>query len=522
LAWLVLFFWLVLVIGAGVMVMGARALWQGDMILPGVQTLGVDLSGKSTAQAERMLQNAWAERRVALAAGDQSWTLPAEQLGLKLDAEGTARLAHRQGRNTADADEAIDAALQLVASTLQRTPSLQAALSKLDPRLAAVQQVLVTPVIAFDRRQAADAVRSLAQQLEIAPQDATVSVEEGQVVTTAALPGQALDVAAAIGALEAGAARLNEAASFDLSLPIVALEPTLTDVSAVVNEVAPLLSQPITIDLWDPVRDERLSWLVSPQEAGHWLAFEPLTTEAGKITWRVDEEKVAAYLDAQQEALGQDRYIDRQKAIPMLVDAFLNRTPGIALRIQHFDRTHVVESGETISSIGAKYGVPYPWILKSNPKLGDMLSVGQEIVIPSPDALLPLPPVPNKRIKISIGKQHMQAFEDGDVKFDWVVSTGLPGSPTSPGVFQVQTHEEMAYADQWDLNMPFFMGIYKPAPDSTVMNGFHGFPSKDKKQLLWTKNLGRPVTYGCVLLSTENAETLYKWAEEGVIVEITA
>jgi len=28
------------------------------------------------------------------------------------------------------------------------------------------------------------------------------------------------------------------------------------------------------------------------------------------------------------------------------------------------------------------------------------------------------------------------------------------------------------------------------------------------------------VTYGCVLLSLENAETLFDWAEEGVVVEV--
>jgi hypothetical protein len=38
--------------------------------------------------------------------------------------------------------------------------------------------------------------------------------------------------------------------------------------------------------------------------------------------------------------------------------------------------------------------------------------------------------------------------------------------------------------------------------------------------LLWTGDLGRPVTYGCVLLSLENAAALYQWAEDGVIVEV--
>jgi lipoprotein-anchoring transpeptidase ErfK/SrfK len=52
------------------------------------------------------------------------------------------------------------------------------------------------------------------------------------------------------------------------------------------------------------------------------------------------------------------------------------------------------------------------------------------------------------------------------------------------------------------------------------MNGFHGFPNRDGFNLLWTGDLGRPVTYGCILLSSENAQTLYGWAEDGVVVEI--
>jgi lipoprotein-anchoring transpeptidase ErfK/SrfK len=64
------------------------------------------------------------------------------------------------------------------------------------------------------------------------------------------------------------------------------------------------------------------------------------------------------------------------------------------------------------------------------------------------------------------------------------------------------------------------MGIYRPVPTSEFMNGFHGFPTRGGSQLLWTGSLGRPVTYGCILISSENAQTLYNWAETGVIVEI--
>jgi lipoprotein-anchoring transpeptidase ErfK/SrfK len=133
---------------------------------------------------------------------------------------------------------------------------------------------------------------------------------------------------------------------------------------------------------------------------------------------------------------------------------------------------------------------------------------------------LPLPVVSYKRIVISISQQQMWAYEWGELQWAWTVSTGIGSSPTSPGVFQIQSHDTNAYAASWDLWMPHFIGIYRPVPASGFMNGFHGFPTRDGINLLWTGNLGYPVTYGCILLSSHNASVLYDWAEEGVVVEI--
>jgi lipoprotein-anchoring transpeptidase ErfK/SrfK len=146
--------------------------------------------------------------------------------------------------------------------------------------------------------------------------------------------------------------------------------------------------------------------------------------------------------------------------------------------------------------------------------------VGQVIEIPSPDVMLPLPVVENKRIVVSISRQRMWAYQDGGLVWEWTVSTGIASSPTAPGVFQVQSHDGTAYASSWDLWMPYFMGIYRPVPSSSFMNGFHGFPTRDGATLLWTGNLGYPVTFGCILLDTGNAALLYEWAEDGVVVEI--
>jgi lipoprotein-anchoring transpeptidase ErfK/SrfK len=104
------------------------------------------------------------------------------------------------------------------------------------------------------------------------------------------------------------------------------------------------------------------------------------------------------------------------------------------------------------------------------------------------------------------------------VRSTHIVSTGMPDSPTMAGIFQVQTHEINAYASNWDLYMPHFLGIYEAWPG--FMNGIHGLPLLSSGRRLWASNLGAPASYGCIILDLAAAEDLYNWAEDGVVVEI--
>ena len=192
------------------------------------------------------------------------------------------------------------------------------------------------------------------------------------------------------------------------------------------------------------------------------------------------------------------------------------------VRIYNRDATHTVQPDETITSIAWDYGVPYLYIQGANSSLEDGLSVGETITIPSGDNFLEFPVIPNKRIVVSIGEQRVRVYEDGALKWDWIASTGIASSPTWTGIYQVISHEPNAYAGNWDLWMPNFMGVYRPIPGADFTNGFHGFPTRGGSQLLWTNSLGTRVTYGCILLSNDNIQQLYDWAEEGVVVEIQA
>jgi lipoprotein-anchoring transpeptidase ErfK/SrfK len=165
------------------------------------------------------------------------------------------------------------------------------------------------------------------------------------------------------------------------------------------------------------------------------------------------------------------------------------------------------------------HGFPVWRLTEANPGIepGE-LRPGQQILIPSVDVLFPLPPVTGRRIVIDISDQHLSAYEGETPVFDFVCSTGIASSPTITGTFQVLSKEEEAYASSWDLWMPHFIGIYRSGPDFT--NGIHALPTLSSGVRLWEGYLGRPVSYGCIVIGLDEAAALYDWAELGTLVVI--
>ncbi len=469
----------------------ATALWySGGTILPGVQAMGLALGGMTQSQAEAALLEAWQAKTITVQAGSTSWTLPITRLGYRLDAGAMARLAYEQGRTPAS----------LIVLLRRQAPAA------------------IEPIWELDVYTAAATLRPLVAALEVPPQDAAVRIVGATVQETPSAPGQAVDLAGGIADLAQHASQVL--ADGRLVLTVVPLSPPIAELHAAADQARRILANGIVVRLYDPVTDQRWTWEMTPAEIAAALTLESAAGNPG-ASWRVDEAQLRAFLRQKIEAsLGAGQYVELQEALPRLAAAIMGPREEIKLRVYHEAREHLVKPGETLSSIADDYGIPYPWIQQANPGLGDNLRSGQKIVIPSPDEMIPLPPVENKRIIVSIKEQKLWAYENGKLKWEWVISTGIPSSPTSPGVFQVQARDPYAYANNWDLWMPWFVGFYRPVPTSDFMNGFHGFPKRGGTQLLWTNSLGRPVTFGCVLTTTENAKLLYDWAEDGVIVEV--
>jgi lipoprotein-anchoring transpeptidase ErfK/SrfK len=462
--------------------------YRSNLIFPGVRVLGMHVGLQTTAEAAAMLQARWDRQVLALEDGvGGRWPAGLAELGMTLDARATARGAYRLGR----------------------TPESLAALVGAGFEAA--------PVWGFDPAVAEARLHALAGQIDRAPVNAGVRVTDGQAQITPPAAGRTLDVTATLAQLTADPA----AALQHGRLPLVVrpIAPVVTDVSGPAAEAQRLLALTVTVRAYDPIDDSAVVWTLPPDVWGQWLTLAVDPAAPKPLRWELAAQPAAAYFTAQAAVLGEARTVRAEELVTAVTDAVASQTPTVSARIYHRPRRHAVQPGESFASIGRDYGIPYPWLQQANPGV-TTLSVGQVIDVPSPDDLLPLPVVENKRVVVSIAAQRVWVYEDGQLKWEWPASTGIDSSPTSPGVFQIQSHELNAYAGNWDLWMPHFMGIYRPVPASDFMNGFHGFPTRGGATLLWTGDLGRKVTYGCILLSSENAALLYAWAEDGVVVDV--
>ncbi len=463
---------------AALVLVGAL-IFSADRVPPGASALGVDLGLMTQADAVAKLDEAFTT--VRLRDGDRVWTASPTELGLMLDIPATVSRAAATG-------------------------------------LGGLFGVVTPPVVSVNEATLAASLGALRSQIERPARNAGVRLVDGSVEAVPAASGRALDVDATVAGVASNPSRALMTGTLNLVMTDVA--PTVADAAPLVAQAQALLASPLAVDAHDPFTGETLTWAILPTTWAAWLTAQPDDSNALGLRLALDEDALARYLAITADAtLPSNRYIDIDTATAAVAAAIADLRTSATVRVYERDRTHAVQSGESITSIAYDYGIPYPYIQQANPNVST-LNAGQALVIPSRDVFLEFDPVPGKRIVVSISGNWTRVYEDGSLKWDWTSSTGINSSPTWPGVYQVISHEPDAYAANWNLNMPWFMGVYKPVPGTGFTNGFHGFPTRGGGQILWENALGTKVTYGCILLSNANARMLYEWAEDGVVVEI--
>jgi LysM repeat protein len=198
-------------------------------------------------------------------------------------------------------------------------------------------------------------------------------------------------------------------------------------------------------------------------------------------------------------------------------------TPAPPVETPAGTATYTVRTGDTLFQIAARHGVNLAELAAANNIYNPaLIYVGQTLFIPENGTGTAAAPVANgppsaKQIVISISEQHLYAYENDNLVYSFIASTGMPGANTAPGTYSVLDKIPSAYGANWNIWMPNWLGIYWAG---TLENGIHALPILSNGLRLWDGYLGTPVSYGCIILGVEDSQTLYDWAEVGTPVYI--
>ncbi len=468
-------------------------------IVPGVFIDDLPVEGLTLDQAAYQIDRAWnVEHSLMLIDNTdlaRKWSISPSEIGLSVDAEATAKQAFDVGRQR-------DVQVALTAWYSAKT-----------------QPVKIHPVVRLNADVTRAALERWADQTAVTPVDGYVRIEGEDLMSADGMDGKTIDLEATWEFLTSSSdAIMTEYGVVPLIMRPV--PPAIGSVSEATGEARRLLNASFTLRAYDPVADEWFEWSPGLGIIAGWLEVDRNDQNAAQSGLSVEliEDRLKAYVEGLNESLGDDRAFDVDQAL-VQASAGLEGGTSEHILIHYQPTTREVGYGETWTSIGWKIGIP-PWrIQDENPQItGRNPLPGETISIPPKDANLVLPVVMGKRILISISEQHMRVYENGQLRAEHIVSTGIARSPTMAGVFQVQSHSENAYASNWDLWMPDFLGIYDALPGFT--NGIHGLPTLSNGVRLWANVLGRPASYGCIILDLDAAHDLYTWADDGVVVQI--
>lgn len=184
---------------------------------------------------------------------------------------------------------------------------------------------------------------------------------------------------------------------------------------------------------------------------------------------------------------------------------------------------HNVQPGETLSQLAVQYNTTPQAIVRYNglPDIETIFS-GLEVRIPFGPPVLnrqtPRAPRSGTEFVVSISRQRCWVFQGDRVRHEWKCSTGQGEWVTRTGTFYVKTKMEMAQSRAYQLDMPYWLGIYDVG---TYENGIHGIPIDWRTgERLWDNLVGQPATFGCAMLLDEDAAILFDLAYIGMPVHI--
>jgi len=422
----------------------------------------IDLSGKTKKEAMALIKDKYdllLDKEITLKSDQDEIKVKLKDTGIYLNIDQIVNSSYQIGRDDNFFKELFDSTKTMV------MPSL------------------INISFEFKEEDYKNFIQIAVDQLNHPPVDATIKIENGQIVTTDGSNGNVIKTD---NLKEEITDLINKPAPMlQLTGTEVAPKLMVTDFSNVRNEAESYLTKRIMFSY------NEKSYSPSRADIGNWLAIE---NKDGNLSVSLDENNVRTYLNkiapdfeikrVDKKIDGKDNsVIEEGKA-----GVYLNRDRAVSDLKSQLSNTNITVAMQTYTE---------------DPK---------EITISSSDDAI-AGRFEGKYNDINLATQRLCAFEGQDNRGCYTISSGKPSMPTPTGTFHIQNKNDRQWSAKYGLWMPYweaFNGDY----------GLHELPEWPGGYKEGQAHLGRPVSHGCVRLGVGDAKTIYDWTEIGTPVYI--
>ncbi len=253
----------------------AFELYYAKRIYPGVWVWTVGVGGKRPEEAAAVLEDGLGLNAplVYLRSPDRSWGVRPTDLGLRLNPQATLAPAYQLGRDRSWAGNLLTH-LRLLAYG-ENFP----------------------PIVVYDERVARFYLEALAEQVDLSPTDATLSLDGVVPIANPARSGRYLDVEATLVALVPAVTRLAPA---EVEMVVHEIPPATTDAEQALAEAEALLADSLMLVLAHPREGDPGPWALPPEQLATMLVAR---AESGALHAALDEDALRAYLEGLAPAL---------------------------------------------------------------------------------------------------------------------------------------------------------------------------------------------------------------------------
>jgi vancomycin resistance protein YoaR len=267
-------FMVLMLAAAALTLVAAFGLRYRDVIYPGVSAWGVDLSGRTPAEAAATLAGAFeypGQAAVTFRDGEQAWTATPVQLGLTVDLARTVNAAYDVGRG---GNVLVDAW-----ATFRAWHS----------------GVQVSPVAVYHEAQTVVYLNAVAQLVYVPTVEAALTAEGTSITATPGQIGRQLDVLATAAEVKPLLLGLDRG---EVALVFIETPPLVLDASAQAAAAQAIVSAPFTLLLTEPQPRDPGPWTIEPAALGDMLQVRRIEDGPNAAHYEVglDPAALRAYL----------------------------------------------------------------------------------------------------------------------------------------------------------------------------------------------------------------------------------